>query len=84
MIIGFGGHLGHVSWTIYINFIPSSQYGSISNLALIGPAVSEEKTFDIVDDDNADDNDLRRTMGILLAHLRAFGQEALLVYYWSF
>ena len=30
-----GGHLGHVTWTIYI-FSPPSQGGPISNLALIG------------------------------------------------
>ena len=40
-----GGHLGHVTWTIYINFRSPFQGGSILNLALIGKAVSEEKMF---------------------------------------
>ena len=41
-------------------------------MALIGQAVSEEKTFDIVDDDNEDDDiddNGRRGIGILIAHL---------------
>ena len=43
-IYGHGGHLGHVTWTIYTNFHSPSQGGSTRNLALIGQAVSEEKT----------------------------------------
>ena len=42
-IYGRGGHLGHVTWTIYINtFVPPSIGGSTKNLALIGQAVSEK------------------------------------------
>ena len=41
-----GGHLGHVTCTIYINF-PTFQGGSIRNSALIGQAVSE-KMFDSI------------------------------------
>ena len=48
-IYGHGGHLGHVTCTIYINFIPPSRGGSTQNLALIGQAVSKEKIFEIVD-----------------------------------
>ena len=44
-IYGDGSHLGHVTWTIYINFRSPSQGGSTYNLALIGQAVSEEKMF---------------------------------------
>ena len=43
-------------------FVPLSKGGSAWNLALIGQPVSEEKMFEIVDDD--DDNG-RRSMGIL-------------------
>ena len=45
-IYGHGGHLGHVTWTIYINFRPPSQGGSTKNLALIGQVVSEEKIYE--------------------------------------
>ena len=41
-----GGHLGHDSCTIFINFFPTSQGGSTRNLALIGLSLSEKKMFD--------------------------------------
>ena len=47
-IYGHGGHLGHVTWTIYINFLSPFEGGSTYNLALIGQAVSKGKTFEIV------------------------------------
>ena len=60
-IYGHGGHLGHVTWTIYIIFRSPFPRRLHINLALIGQAVSEEKMFEIVDDD---DNG-RRSMGII-------------------
>ena len=48
-IYGRGGHLGHVTQMPRTIFVPPTQGGSTYNLALIGQAVSEEKTFDIVD-----------------------------------
>ena len=44
-LYGHGGHLGHVTWTIYIHFLPPSQKGSTWNLALFGQGVSEKKMF---------------------------------------
>ena len=44
-IYSHGGHLGHVTWTIYINFC-----SPFLSLALIGQAVSVEKIFEIVND----------------------------------
>ena len=37
-----GGYLGHVTWTIYVNFRPRF----IRSLALISQAVSEKKRFE--------------------------------------
>ena len=37
-----GSHVGHVTCTIYIYFLVTSQGGSTQNLALIGQAVSEK------------------------------------------
>ena len=54
-IYGHGGHLGHVTWIIYINFCSPFLRMLHMNLALIGPAVSEEKIFEIVDDGRTDD-----------------------------
>ena len=45
-IYGRGGHLGHVTWTIYINFRSRFPRRLHINLALNGQAVSEEKTFE--------------------------------------
>ena len=46
-IYGHGGHLGHVTWTIYTNFgSPFPRRLHIKKLALIGLAVSEEKMFE--------------------------------------
>ena len=39
---GHGGHLGHVTWIIYVHMGPPSYRCFISNLALIGQAVSEK------------------------------------------
>ena len=41
-IYGHGGYLGHVTWTIYVNFRPRF----IRSLALISQAVSEKKRFE--------------------------------------
>ena len=61
-------------------FVPVSQEVSIWNLNLIGPVVSEEKMFEIVDGRMPDDR--RRTdagvTGILLAHPWAFGSGELI------
>ena len=59
-IYGRGDHLCHVTWTIYTNFDYPSQGGCTLNLASIGGAASE--MFEMVDDDNNDDNDGRRSM----------------------
>ena len=48
IIYGHGGHLGHVTWTIYINFLSPLPRRLHIKLALIGQTVSEEKTFEIV------------------------------------
>ena len=40
-----GGHLGHVTWTIFINFRSPSQRGSTYNLALNGQSISGKKMF---------------------------------------
>ena len=45
---GCGGHLGHVTWTIYINFRSPFPMRLHIKFALIGQAVSEEKTFEKV------------------------------------
>ena len=45
-IYGHDGHLGHVTWTIYINFLPPSHGGSTWNLVLIGQVISEKKMFE--------------------------------------
>ena len=69
-IHGRGGHLGHVTWTIYTNFRSPFLRKLHMKLTLIGQAVSEEM-FEIVDDDDDDDDDNndddngRRSMGIL-------------------
>ena len=42
-IYGHGGHLGHMTWTIYIDF----RFPFLCSLALIGQAVSK-KIFEIV------------------------------------
>ena len=47
-IYGHGGHLGHVTWTIYINFRSPFTRRLHIKVALIGQAVSEEKTFENV------------------------------------
>ena len=47
-IYGRGGHLGHVTWTIYTNFRSPFPRRPHINLALIGQAISEEKMFENV------------------------------------
>ena len=65
-IYGRGGHLGHVTWTIYLNF----RFPFLRRFHMkFDQGVSEEKMFEIVDDDNDNIDDGRRSMGILLAHL---------------
>ena len=47
-IYGHGGHVGHVIWTIKINF--RSPFLKTLHMKFgFGPAVSEEKIFEIVD-----------------------------------
>ena len=55
-IYGHGGHLGHVTWTIYITFVPPSQGCSTCSLAPTGQTVLEEKIFEIVDDGRTPDH----------------------------
>ena len=43
---GHGGHLGHVTWTIYINFPSPFPRRSTCYLALNGQMVSEEEMFE--------------------------------------
>ena len=40
------GNLGHVTQMRWINFVPPAHGGSIWNLALFAPAVSEDKMFE--------------------------------------
>ena len=47
-IYGLGGHLGHVTWTIYINFRFAFPRRLHIKFGLIGQAVSEEKMFENV------------------------------------
>ena len=55
-----------VAWTIYFNFCSPFLRRLNLNLALFGHAVSEEKTFEIVNDNDDNDNDDgRRGMGIV-------------------
>ena len=69
-IYGHGGHLGHVTWTIYTNLRSPFPRRLHKNFALIGLAVLENKMFEIVDDDHDDTDDYeRRRMGILLYKL---------------
>ena len=44
-IYAHGGHLGHVTWTVWINIFPPFHKGSVWNLTLIGRVVSEKKMF---------------------------------------
>ena len=44
-----GGHLGHVTWSIYANFFPPPKNAPQTVLTLIGQAVSEKKIMEIVD-----------------------------------
>ena len=60
-IYGHGGHLGHVTWTIYINFRSPFLRMLHMKFALIGPAVSEEKIFEIVDGRRTPTDGRRRT-----------------------
>ena len=48
-IYGHGGHIGHVTKPFEQLFIPPIPGGYIRNLVTIGPVVSEEKSFEIVD-----------------------------------
>ena len=65
-IYSHGGHLGHVTWTIYTNFLsPFLRMLHMKEMTLIGPAVSEEKIFEFVNDGRTTDDDGRRSMGIL-------------------
>ena len=45
-IYGRGGHLGHVTRTIYINFLSPFPRRLHINLALIGQAVLQKKIFE--------------------------------------
>ena len=45
-IYSHGGHLGHVTWTIHINFHCPFLMMLKKSLALIGQVVSEEKMFE--------------------------------------
>ena len=61
-IYGRGGHLGHVTWTIYINF--RSPFPRRLHIKFgFGQAVSEEKMFENVDGRTTDDDDDGRTDG---------------------
>ena len=55
-IYGHGGHLGHVTWTIYINFRSPFPRRFHINLAFIGQVVSFE---------NGGQQRRRRSIGIL-------------------
>ena len=65
------GHLCHVTKTIWTNFCSPSKGVSIWKLSSIGPVVSEEKVFENVDGRTPG------VIGILIAHLGAFGSGEL-------
>ena len=46
IIYGHGGHLGHVTKTIFINLCFPFPWSSTLNLRLIGQAVSEKNMFE--------------------------------------
>ena len=58
-IYGHGGHLGHVTWTIYKNLRSSFLRMLHMKFGFDWPAVSEKEIFEIVDDD--DDGRRRRS-----------------------
>ena len=62
-IYGHGGHLGHVTWTIYTNFCYPFQMRLYMKFGLDWPSGFRGKMFEIVDDD--DNQDGSRSMGIL-------------------
>ena len=64
-IYGHGGNLGHVTDHLYKLSSPLAKEAP-HEILLIGHAVSEEKMFEIVDDNHNDNDDRRRIMGILL------------------
>ena len=49
-IYSHGGHLGHVTWTIYIYFCLPFLRMLLMKFGFDWPKVSEEKIFEIVDD----------------------------------
>ena len=48
-IYGHGGHLGHVTRTVYTTFRFPDPWRLHMKFGYIGPVVSEEKSFEIVD-----------------------------------
>ena len=64
-IYGHGGHLGHVTWTIYINF--RSPYPRRLHIKFGFDWLSglREKYLKMVNDDDNNNDDGRRSMGIL-------------------
>ena len=63
-IYGHGSHLGHVTWTIYINFL--SPLPRMLHINLIGQAFQRRRRLKMVEDDDNNNNDNGpRSMGIL-------------------
>ena len=58
-IYSHGSHFGHVTWTIYIIFGSPFLRMFDMKFVLIGQVLSEEKIFEIVDEDS------RQSMAIL-------------------
>ena len=74
-IYGRGGHPGHMTKTIWINFRSPILYNTC--MCSIGPVVSEEKMFENVDGRRTDGRTDAVVIGILLAHQWAFGSGEL-------
>ena len=83
-IYGHGGHLDHETWTVYINFRSPFLRMLQMKFGFIGPAVSEEKIFEIVDGRRRTTDDGRRTDAgawpSYKLNLRAFGSGELKLY----
>ena len=52
--MGMAAILGHVTQTIWTFFFPNGSGGCLWNLVAIGPVVSEEKSYEIVDERTTD------------------------------
>ena len=64
-IYGHDGHLGHEAWTIYTNFPSPFPRRLHRKFGFNWPSGFGGEDFKMVDDDNDNNDDGRRSMGIL-------------------